>query len=50
MSDPGMIKEIMEAVTIPVMVKARIGHFTECQVGNHWRLSNGCFHSLNRYH
>lgn len=32
MSDPGMIKEIMEAVTIPVMAKARIGHFVECQV------------------
>lgn len=33
MSDPSMIKEIMEAVTIPVMAKARIGHFVECQVG-----------------
>lgn len=33
MSDPKMIKEIMEAVTIPVMAKARIGHFVECQVG-----------------
>lgn len=32
MSDPSMIKEIMEAVTIPVMAKARIGHFVECQV------------------
>lgn len=32
MSDPGMIKEIMETVTIPVMAKARIGHFVECQV------------------
>lgn len=32
MSDPKMIKEIMEAVTIPVMAKARIGHFVECQV------------------
>ncbi|EER36660.1 pyridoxine biosynthesis protein pyroA [Histoplasma capsulatum H143] len=31
MSDPSMIKEIMEAVTIPVMAKARIGHFVECQ-------------------
>jgi pyridoxal biosynthesis lyase PdxS len=27
-----MIKEIMAAVTIPVMAKARIGHFVECQV------------------
>jgi pyridoxal 5'-phosphate synthase pdxS subunit len=33
MSDPSMIKEIMAAVTIPVMAKARIGHFVECQVG-----------------
>ncbi|KAJ5397655.1 hypothetical protein N7509_005768 [Penicillium cosmopolitanum] len=32
MSDPGMIKEIMAAVTIPVMAKARIGHFVECQI------------------
>lgn len=32
MSDPSLIKEIMEAVTIPVMAKARIGHFVECQV------------------
>ncbi|KAF9695053.1 hypothetical protein EKO04_007116 [Ascochyta lentis] len=32
MSDPQMIKEIMETVTIPVMAKARIGHFVECQI------------------
>jgi len=32
MSDPKMIKEIMAAVTIPVMAKARIGHFVECQI------------------
>ncbi|KAL7629774.1 Pyridoxal 5'-phosphate synthase subunit snz1 [Parahypoxylon ruwenzoriense] len=32
MSDPGKIKEIQEAVTIPVMAKARIGHFVECQI------------------
>ena len=32
MSDPAMIKEIMRAVTIPVMAKARIGHFVECQI------------------
>jgi pyridoxal 5'-phosphate synthase pdxS subunit len=32
MSDPKMVKEIMDAVTIPVMAKARIGHFVECQV------------------
>ena len=32
MSSPAMIKEIQEAVTIPVMAKARIGHFAEAQV------------------
>jgi len=32
MSDPAMIKAIQEAVTIPVMAKARIGHFAEAQV------------------
>jgi len=32
MSDPKMIKEIMDTVTIPVMAKARIGHFVECQI------------------
>jgi pyridoxal 5'-phosphate synthase pdxS subunit len=32
MSDPQKIIEIMEAVTIPVMAKARIGHFVEAQV------------------
>ena len=32
MSDPGMIKLIQKAVTIPVMAKCRIGHFVEAQV------------------
>jgi len=32
MSDPDMIKEIKKAVTIPVMAKARIGHFVEAQI------------------
>lgn len=32
MSDPKMIKEIQEAVSIPVMAKARIGHFVEAQI------------------
>ncbi|CAN5143031.1 pyridoxal 5'-phosphate synthase lyase subunit PdxS [soil metagenome] len=32
MSDPTMIEGIKEAVTIPVMAKARIGHFAEAQV------------------
>ena len=32
MADPARIKEIMQAVSIPVMAKARIGHFVEAQV------------------
>lgn len=32
MSDPGMIKGIQEAVSIPVMAKCRIGHFVEAQI------------------
>src|SRR5205809_3076682 len=32
MSDPDMIHGIQEAVTIPVMAKARIGHFAEAQI------------------
>ncbi len=32
MADPTIIMKIMEAVTIPVMAKARIGHFVEAQV------------------
>ena len=32
MSDPRLVKEIMEAVTIPVMAKVRIGHFVEAQI------------------
>ena len=32
MSDPKMIQEIQNAVTIPVMAKCRIGHFVEAQV------------------
>jgi len=32
MADPKIVKEIMNVVTIPVMAKARIGHFVEAQV------------------
>jgi len=32
MSDPGLIVDIMNAVTIPVMAKCRIGHFVEAQI------------------
>jgi len=32
MADPGIIFRIMEAVTIPVMAKVRIGHFVEAQI------------------
>ena len=35
MSDPQMIEEIKAAVTIPVMAKARIGHFAEAQILQH---------------
>ncbi len=32
MSDPGLIRAIKDTVTIPVMAKARIGHFVEAQI------------------
>lgn len=32
MADPGLIREIMKAVSIPVMAKCRIGHFVEAQI------------------
>lgn len=32
MSDPKMIKEIIETVNVPVMAKVRIGHFVEAQI------------------
>jgi pyridoxal 5'-phosphate synthase pdxS subunit len=32
MSDPELIQRIMDAVTIPVMAKCRIGHFVEAQI------------------
>ena len=32
MSDPSMIKEIQDTVSIPVMAKCRIGHFAEAQI------------------
>lgn len=32
MADPGIILDIMDSVTIPVMAKARIGHFVEAQI------------------
>jgi len=35
MSDPKMIRSIMEAVSIPVMAKVRIGHFAEAQILEH---------------
>ena len=34
MSDPKMIRDIIKAVSIPVMAKVRIGHFVEAQVTN----------------
>ena len=47
MSDPAMIKGIMDAVTIPVMAKARIGHFVECQVWKYQRVVNKQIENLN---
>lgn len=35
MSDPKLIKDIMSAVSIPVMAKVRIGHFVEAQILEH---------------
>jgi len=35
MADPKLIKDIMGAVTIPVMAKVRIGHFAEAQILEH---------------
>jgi len=35
MSDPKIIKEIMDTVSIPVMAKVRIGHFVEAQILQH---------------
>jgi pyridoxal 5'-phosphate synthase pdxS subunit len=32
MSDPGLVREIMQSVSIPVMAKCRIGHFVEAQI------------------
>merc|ERR1711908_176786 len=39
MSDPSMIKGIQEAVSIPVMAKARIGHFVEAWEGREAKAS-----------
>jgi len=45
-SDPKLIREIIDAVTIPVMAKCRIGHFVEAQV----RLYPVCpDHNTKRY-
>ena len=44
MTDTAMILEIKKAVTIPVMAKARIGHFVEAQV--RVRSSGGSVHGL----
>src|SRR6478672_11330548 len=41
MSDPKMIREIMDAVTIPVMAKVRIGHIIEARILEALRDSHG---------
>ena len=38
MSDPKLIKEIQNAVSIPVMAKCRIGHFVEAQILEAWEI------------
>ena len=38
MSDPDLIQEIIDSVSIPVMAKARIGHFVEAQVLEHLKV------------
>ena len=38
MSHPGMIKAIQQTVSIPVMAKARIGHFVEAQILEHLKV------------
>ncbi|WP_150461181.1 pyridoxal 5'-phosphate synthase lyase subunit PdxS [Nesterenkonia ebinurensis] len=38
MSDPDLISSIVDAVSIPVMAKARIGHFVEAQVLEHLKV------------
>jgi len=42
MSDPQMIKEIMAAVSIPVMAKCRIGHFVEAQILHDFKVPFVC--------
>ena len=36
MADPSLIKEIKQALSIPVMAKARVGHFVEADSGADW--------------
>jgi SOR/SNZ family len=43
-SDPQIIKEIVDAVTIPVMAKVRIGHFVEAQVEQQLGFAEFPFH------
>ena len=43
MSDPGMIREIKSAVSIPVMAKVRIGHFVEAQILESLKASPSCW-------
>src|SRR5437016_383667 len=42
MSDPGLITAIIDAVTIPVMAKCRIGHFVEAQRSEERRVGKEC--------
>ena len=38
MADPTIIEEVMKAVSIPVMAKARIGHYVEAKCSKRWAL------------
>src|SRR3712207_9179740 len=49
MSDPAMIKGIQAAVTIPVMAKARIGHFVEAR-SEERRVGKECRSRWSPYH
>lgn len=41
MADPAIIEDIINSVTIPVMAKARIGHFVEAQILETLGVENG---------
>jgi pyridoxal 5'-phosphate synthase pdxS subunit len=54
MADPAIVEKIINTVTIPVMAKARIGHFVEAEGKDMGALSAGfgftCGHAIGGYH